>query len=211
MTATDGEVDLSQLGQRIVLPSSYISRPQHMQQRFQDAMAIAQHFKKIDLFITITVNPTWPEIQRELLSTQSVADRPDFVTRVFQLKRKAILNDVLHNQIFGPITAYIYAVKFQKHGLPHQHNLFFLKRPFKLLTPECIDSIIWARWPDPETQPQLFEAVKKFMIHSPCGEYNPNAPCMENGKCTKAFPKPFQSYTTMDCEGYPLYFRLNDG
>jgi hypothetical protein len=54
------------LGKRMVLPSSYIGGPRHQQQRYQDAMAIARFFKRIDLFITMTANPRWDEIVREL-------------------------------------------------------------------------------------------------------------------------------------------------
>jgi hypothetical protein len=51
-------------------------------------MAIARHFKKIDIFLTMTANPNWPEIKRELLYGQTATDRPDLVSRVFQLKKK---------------------------------------------------------------------------------------------------------------------------
>jgi hypothetical protein len=37
----DEDIDLHMLGQRFILPSSYIGGPRHMQQRFQDSMAIA--------------------------------------------------------------------------------------------------------------------------------------------------------------------------
>lgn len=40
--ARDMNIDLHQLGTRYILPSSYIGGPRHMQQRFQDAMAIAR-------------------------------------------------------------------------------------------------------------------------------------------------------------------------
>ena len=60
-------------------------------------------------------------------------------------------------------------------------------------------------------QPQLFDAVRKFMVHRPCGSLNPHAPCMEDGKCIHGYPKPFQQHTTMDHEGYPLYARPDDG
>ena len=54
----DGDnVDLHELGQRIILPSSYIGGPRHMTQRFQDAMAIAHYFRKVDIFLTMTTNP----------------------------------------------------------------------------------------------------------------------------------------------------------
>lgn len=34
---------------------------------------------------------------------------------------------------------------------------------------------------------------------------------MVNGKCSKRFPRAFQSLTTMDDDGYPLYCRPDDG
>ena len=91
------------------------------------------------------------------------------------------------------------------------HILIFFKDPYRLTTTEAIDSCIWARWPDPDTQPQLFETVKRCMVHGPCGTANPNSPCMVDGKCSKGYPKEFAEFTTMDENGFPVYFRPNDG
>jgi hypothetical protein len=207
----DDNVDLHSLGQRFILPSSYIGGPRHMQQRFQDSMAIARYFGQVDIFLTATTNPQWPEITRELLPGQTAYDRPDLVSRVFQMKKKAIINFIYKHGIFGSAVAYVYAIEFQKRGLPHVHVLLFLKEPHKLVTTQAIDSCIWARWPNPDTQPLLFETVKRCMVHGPCGAANPISPCMENGKCTKDYPKPFADFTTMDDHGFPIYFRPNDG
>ena len=49
-------------------------------------MAIVRCVGKPNLFITFTCNPTWPEIQAELLPNQSAVDRPDLTARVFNLK-----------------------------------------------------------------------------------------------------------------------------
>ena len=208
----DGDnADLHELGQRIILPSSYIGGPRHMTQHFQDAMAIARYFRKVDIFLTMTTNPHWKEIEDQLLPNQTAYDRPDLVARVFQMKKDALIDYIYKHGIFGRAVAYVYTIEFQKRGLPHIHLLIFLKEPYKLLTPEAIDSCIWARWPDPETQPLLFETVKRCMVHGPCGALNPNAPCMVDGKCSKGYPKNFQDSTSMDRNGYPLYFRPDDG
>jgi hypothetical protein len=95
LSENDDHVDLNQLRQRIILPSSYIGGPRDMHQRYLDGMAIAQHFKKIDIFLTMTADPNWPEIKRELLDGQTAFDRPELVSRVFQLKKKVLLCAIL--------------------------------------------------------------------------------------------------------------------
>jgi hypothetical protein len=145
------------------------------------------------------------------LPGQTAADHPDLVARVFKMKKNAILDDIYKNGIFGQSAAYVYVIEFQKRGLPHMHILIFLDGWWKLLTPIDVDSAIRATWPDPEREPLLFETIKNCMVHGLCGALNPKAPCMENGKCTKRFPKSFQPFTTMDHDGYPLYARPDDG
>src|SRR5271156_4638515 len=76
--------------------------------------------------------------------------------------------------------------------------IIFLDPRDKLRTPEDIDSLLSAEFPDEEEEPELFDLVKKFMVHTPCGAQNPNAPCMRNGKCSKGFPKPFRDQTTVN-------------
>ena len=49
------------------------------------------------------------------------------------------------------------------------------------------------------------------MVHGPCGNLNPSAPCMQNGRCMKDFSKAFQNRTTSTNDGYPLYVHTNDG
>lgn len=204
---TGGDVDLHSVGQKVILPSSYIGGARHMHQVYQDSMAIARYFHKVDLFITMTCNPKWPEITRELLPGQQPNDRPDLVARVFKMKKQAFLDDIFKHGIFGRAVARVWTIEFQKRGLPHMHRLVWLEDDYKLRTPEDVDTCIRSYWPDPNSEPQLFEAVKEFMVHV-CNEKR----CLgENGICTKAFPHRFQDFTTMDHDGYPHYYCPNDG
>ena len=79
-----------------------------------------------------------------------------------------------------------------------------------LQTFECA-CYIQAQWPDPDRKPLLFETMKTCMVHGPCGNLNPHAPCMKDGKCTKHYPWAFQEHTMMDKDGYPLYAPPNNG
>ncbi|XP_057297374.1 uncharacterized protein LOC130627535 isoform X2 [Hydractinia symbiolongicarpus] len=81
----------------------------------------------------------------------------------------------------------------------------------KLRDADDIDSVISAEIPNQQEQPELFEIIRSCMIHGPCGYLNPNSRCMEDGVCTKNFPKKFLVSTVADVDGYPLYRRRNNG
>jgi hypothetical protein len=159
----------------------------------------------------MTANPAWPEILAELSPFETASNCPDLVACVFQLKQKALLDEIITKEIFSPVSAHVHTVKFQKQGLPHMHCLIFLQSGHKISSAEDADKVIRAYWPDPETEPNLFEVVKRCMVHGPCGPINPSAPCMRDGRCSKHFPKSFSPTTFVDHEGYPEYKRLDDG
>jgi hypothetical protein len=54
------------IGKRIVLSRSFIGSPRWYNSEFQDGMAICREYHKPDFFITMTCNPHWDEINREL-------------------------------------------------------------------------------------------------------------------------------------------------
>ncbi|XP_025271022.1 uncharacterized protein LOC112639908 [Camponotus floridanus] len=62
------------IGKMVVLPSTFTGSPRNMLQNYQDAMAIVS---KPDLFITMTCNPKWREIEENLLPGQQASDRPN--------------------------------------------------------------------------------------------------------------------------------------
>lgn len=49
------------------------------------------------------------------------------------------------------------------------------------------------------------------MIHGPYESGNRSIPCMKDGRCSKYFPKDFQTDTIIDQEGYLICNRRNNG
>jgi hypothetical protein len=105
----------------------------------------------------------------------------------------------------------IYTVEFQKRGLPHAHICLFLAPGNKFPNAKDVDRVISAEIPNQKEDPVLYELVKQFMMHGPCGTDNPSCPCMVQRKCSKKFPKKWQDETCVDSDGYPVYKRRNTG
>src|SRR5215208_923504 len=149
------------VGQQIILPSSFTGGPRQMHKLYQDGMAIVRVFGKPDLFITVTCNPNWPEIKEALLPGQTAQDRPELISRDFNMKLKVIFNDFLKENIFGKVLAYLYTIEFQKCEL-----IFFLflidLTNLKLLAD--YDTIVSAKIPDKNRDPNTYETVVRSMI-----------------------------------------------
>ncbi|XP_075658630.1 uncharacterized protein LOC142628404 [Castanea sativa] len=208
-----GDTTPASSGKRFVLPSSFTGSPRYMIENYQDAMAICRWAGYPDLFITFTCNTKWPEIDLFLSKKprQKVEDRPDVIARVFKIKLDQLLYDLKHGQHFGKVIAVVYTVEYQKRGLPHAHILLFVHHDDKHPTAAEIDRIISAEIPDLNEDSLVYEAVKQYMVHGPCGSINLKASCMIENKCTKHFPKKFCSQTTVDEDGFPIYRRRNNG
>ncbi|XP_071740490.1 uncharacterized protein [Rutidosis leptorrhynchoides] len=208
-----GNNDISLLGNRMKLPSSFTGSARYMFEKYRDAMALCRTFGYPDLFLTFTCNPKWPEIRRILKDTNlKPEDKPTYLARMYKIKLDRLMNDIKKNKIFGKIQAQVYRIEFQKHGLPHSHICLFLDEKDKMPEVEAVDSYICAEIPDKNSDPELYQLVGDLMIHGPCGEKNPKCPCTDLEKrCAKYFPKPFSENTCVDKEGYPIYRRRDDG
>ena len=89
--------------------------------------------------------------------------------------------------------------------------LIILDQDSKLRDNNDIDNIISAEIPDEAEDPHLYQIVKSCMMHGPCGIHNPNSACMNDGVCSKNFPKEFNDETILSVNGYPQYKRPNNG
>lgn len=195
------------VGKPIILPATFGGSPRALHQAYLDSMALVARFGKPDYLITMTANPTWPEITANLRPGETAADRPDLVARVFQCKLKELLRLLTKDGFLGTAVAWTWVVEFQKRGLPHAHILLIVSTTDKPTTPKQIDEVVSAELPCPDTQPELYRLVESHMIHGPCGPLNPSCPCMQDGLCTKNYPKAFLSATRVRDGGYPEYRR----
>ncbi|PWZ41852.1 ATP-dependent DNA helicase PIF4 [Zea mays] len=159
----DGDISAEKVGKRTVLSPSFIGGPRDMRRRYMDAMALVRKFGKPDIFLTMTCNPNWDEIRRELLPDQTPQDRPDLVVCVFHAKLQELKHRLTKQDILGKVRAYIYVVEFQKRGLPHAHFLLIMQRKYKLTCPEQYDLLISAEIPS-NKYPEL---RKMLQLHLP--------------------------------------------
>nr|KAJ0195533.1 hypothetical protein LSAT_V11C700361030 [Lactuca sativa] len=207
-----GDKDISNIGQRVILPSSFTGGARYMTQNYLDAMSLCKWFGYPDFFITFTCNPKWPEVKRFLHNTSlHPEDRPDILCRLFKIKLDALIKDIRESKIFGIVQGVVYTIEFQKKGLPHSHICLFMHADSKRPTVEYIDLIISAEIPNINEDPELYSLISEFMIHGPCGAENINCPCMVDKQCSKNFPKQFCDHSSVDVNGYPLYMRRNNG
>nr|XP_027067427.1 uncharacterized protein LOC113693039 [Coffea arabica] len=213
-SVVEGQCRGSKVGQRVILPASFIGGPRDMKRRYVDAMALVQKFGKPNIFLTMTCNPSWPEIKENLLPTDESQNRVDLSARVFHAKLEILKEELFKKEVLGKVAAYTYVVEFPKWGLPHAHFLIILHPTSKLYSTESYDHIVSAEIPDKKEHPHLFKMVRKHMIHGPCGNKNADNVCMQGTtvkKCKTHYPKQWAEKTTQSENSYPTYRRRNNG
>nr|GEU31386.1 ATP-dependent DNA helicase PIF1-like [Tanacetum cinerariifolium] len=73
-----------------------------------------------------------------------------------------------------------------------------------------INDIISAELPCLTNDPDAYKLVSEFMLHGPCGVEAKHAPCTNEGKCSKYYPKKFLAETVINEDGYPVYCRRDN-
>ncbi|GFU00655.1 helitron_like_N domain-containing protein [Trichonephila clavipes] len=197
----DADLDLNNLDQMVIPPSSFVNSARYLHEYTQEAYTYLSNYGRPDLFITMACNPAWSEIIRELNPGQNSKDRHDLIAREFKIKVQKLVALLTKGKISGDMKCFMYSIEWQK-GLPHVHLLLWL---MEKLRSNQIDKVISAEIPNPETQRKLYDTVTKNMIHGFCGALNPSSPCMKEGKCTKKYPRALLKHTQTNDKGSPLY------
>ena len=81
--------------------------------RYEKAIAAALACHGADLFITVTGSDLVPEVRR-LMGVRKSGTCPELTNRVFQIKLRALLDDIMKKQIFGRVIGNIWVIEYQK-------------------------------------------------------------------------------------------------
>ncbi|KAJ5550008.1 hypothetical protein N7535_002050 [Penicillium sp. DV-2018c] len=198
------DIHTSDVGHKFILPSTFKGKPRNMHLRYQNSMAIVRCFGRPSFFITFTCNPHWLEITREQKAdcrgfpAQTACDRPDLTARVFHLNLTALLSDLNGpHAVFGPHVAHVHVIETKSEACATRISCSGLIIPSitVLQSAAAVDEVVSAQIPDPDNEPhgaELFDIVTHNLIHTPCSQHNPTAPCMDeamaNGSVPKAVP-----------------------
>ncbi|XP_074346722.1 uncharacterized protein LOC141685526 [Apium graveolens] len=173
------------------LKPGYAGSKCYMQHNFQDALVVCRHVGHPDIFLTMTCNTIWDEIQKMIVYLPGCQSQncPNIISRVFKMKPDQMTNDIKKKSYFGKCVGIMYVFEFHKRGLPHVHMLIWLDCDSKKFLRHNVDKFVSAEIPDPVKDPVGYAAVKAYMIYGHCGLQNPKSPCMKGIKCTRHFPK----------------------
>lgn len=100
-TVRNGDLNSSNVGKSVIFPAGYIGSRRYMQQNFQDALVVCRHVGHPDIFLTMTCDLMWEEIQQmmQFLPGCKVANCPYIFSRVFKLKRDQLTSDIKKKKI----------------------------------------------------------------------------------------------------------------
>ncbi|XP_076921738.1 uncharacterized protein LOC143583277 [Bidens hawaiensis] len=128
---SNGDTEGHSVGRRVILPSSFTGGPRYMYNHYHDALAICRVYENPQYFISFTCNVKWPEIVRFMsqFSCLKAHDRPDIISRIFQLKVEAFRKYLKCKQSFGPVIAgeillfiiLFYVAQYYMHIKTHTH------------------------------------------------------------------------------------------
>ena len=140
--------------------------------------------------------------------------------RVFRIKYRASLTDIVYHQALGKVAGYAGVMEFQKRGLPHVHLAIICGGGDRVVDTTQVDLAISAELPDPVKKPRLFSIVTKWQIHSPCDRplpsgvpkhcYRPVPGRPGELKCRFKFPQEIRDSTVIPERGPRILYRRRD-
>jgi hypothetical protein len=92
----------------------------------KNALVLVSEYSCLHVFLTLTCNPEWPEIQSQIINGQTAFDCPDVTVPVFKSRLDKSKTNI-RNGIYFKLREVIYiihVIEYQYCGLPHAHMVF---------------------------------------------------------------------------------------
>ena len=90
--------DNDQCQKRVYMPANQYGSKRRARKNVNDGIELCNQFGKPDFFITLTANPLWADIQRQLEPGQTWADRPDIVNPIFKARLEMFLEKLRNGE-----------------------------------------------------------------------------------------------------------------
>jgi hypothetical protein len=110
------------------LPDSVYGPQCHLSVLAKNALVLVSEYGCPHVFLTLTCNPEWPEIQSQLINGQTAFECPDMTVPVYKSRLVKFKTNIRNVKNFesGEVIFIIHVIEYQYHGLPHAHMVSHL-------------------------------------------------------------------------------------
>jgi hypothetical protein len=117
----------------------------------KNASVLVSEYSCPHVFLTLTCNPEWLEIQSQLINGQTVFDRPYVTVPVFKSRLDKFKTNIRNGKYFESyeVIYIIHVIEYQYRGLPHARTVFRLDNAYDI---------------DVDNQDDLIDFVKRNFI-----------------------------------------------
>jgi hypothetical protein len=139
-----GENGEKEYGLRSFIPASMTDIDQYWHGVAEKCFALSSQMGVPTFFLTLTMNPYWPEYQTLKRGSGQVSDAT-LMSIVFQARLKCLLEYCRRSHLLGNVTAFVWRIEYQQRVLPHAHILFWTDCDTSDI--QAIERIVNARYP----------------------------------------------------------------
>ncbi len=105
------------------LPYSVHGSQRHLSALAKNDLVLVSEYGCLHVFLTLTCNPEWPEIQSQLINGQTAFDCPDVTVPVFKFRLDKFKTNIRNGKYFESreVIYLIHVIEYLYRGLPHAH------------------------------------------------------------------------------------------
>ena len=198
MNRINDDAKLDDIDKKIIILSfNFTENFRYMKIKKQNVLILIRTFEKSTFFLIFTCNSHWMKFTRDLSSEIKKENRFDFIVRVFQLKLKKLMKNLIKKHVLREIKIHIYVIEFQKRNLFHVHILI-INHSKNDVTATNVDVVVQIIISDKIENFDFYKLMTKHMIHKNCKDKIDVICHDKNDQCTKRFLKQMINVTNLN-------------